>query len=84
MEDKQDYSSMLDQLHFPKKRDKFDEASSVQTLLSLVALHHSHGHHKEAVECLRTALQLTQDMKQEEAVDEAMVRRGEGGGSGRR
>ena len=46
----------------------------MQSLLSLVALHHAHGHHREAVDCLRTVMQLSQDMKQEGAVHEALVR----------
>lgn len=73
-----DYSAMLDELHFPKRSGQVDEASSVQSLLSLVVLHHTHGHHKEAVDCLETVMQLAQDMKQEGAVHQALVRGGEG------
>lgn len=67
---------MLDELHFPKRSGQVDEASSVQSLLALAALHHTHGHHKEAVDCLETVMQLAQDMKQEGAVHQALVRGG--------
>ena len=79
----QDYLAELEQLHFPQRSGQLDEASSVQSLLSLVALHHAHGHHREAVDCIKSVMQLTQDVKQGGAVHQALVREGrsdKGGG----